>query len=85
MDSIPFEPHLRFGQCLSGRYQIFNCVRHEKVFSLMEAYDRVQDRRVFLFTFLRAMFKNFPQAGAQLHFQAEQLAFRTMNGTRPVP
>lgn len=73
MDPIPFEPHLRFGERLVGRYQVFHCVRHEKVFSLTEAYDLLQERRVLLFTFLRKVFRNFPQARAQLQFQAEQL------------
>ncbi len=73
MSSIPFEPHLRFGQCVLGRYQVFNIVRHEKVFSLTKAYDLVEDKPVYLFAFPRAMFRNFPQARAQLQFQAEQL------------
>ncbi len=73
MVSIPFEPHLRFGQCLAGRYQVFNSVRHEKVFCLTKAYDLVEDRAVLLFTFPRALFRNFPQARAQLEFQADQL------------
>ena len=46
MASIPFKPHLRFGQCVSRRYQVFNSVRHEKVFSLMKAYDLVENKRV---------------------------------------
>jgi len=73
LSSIPFDPHLRFGQCVSGRYQVFNTVRHEKVFSLTKAYDLVEDEPVYLFAFPRAMFRNFPQARAQLQFQAEQL------------
>ena len=73
MSSIPFDPHLRFGQCVSGRYQVFNTVRHEKVFSLMKVYDLAEDEPVYLFTFPRAMFRDFPQARAQLEFQADQL------------
>jgi len=73
LSSIPFDPHLRFGQCVLGRYQVFNIVRHEKVFSLTKAYDLVEDESVYLLTFPRAMFRNFPQAHAQLQFQAEQL------------
>ena len=73
MSSIPFDPHLRFGQCVLGRYQVFNIVRHEKVFSLMKAYDLVGDETVYLYALPRAMFRNFPQARAQLQFQAEQL------------
>ena len=73
MSSIPFDPHLRFGQCVLGRYQVFNVVRHEKVFSLTKAYDLVEDEPVYLFALPRAMFRDFPQARAQLQFQAEQL------------
>jgi len=73
LSSIPFDPHLRFGQCVLGRYQVFNIVRHEKVFSLTKAYDLVEDEPVYLFAFPRAMFRNFPQARAQMQFQAEQL------------
>jgi len=73
LSSIPFETHLGFGQCVSGRYQVFNIVRHEKVFSLTKAYDLVEDKPVYLFAFPRATFRDFPQARAQLLFQAEQL------------
>ena len=73
MSSIPFDPHLRFGQCVLGRYQVFSVVRHEKVFSLTKAYDLVEDEPVYLFTFPRALFRDFPQARAQLKSQAEQL------------
>jgi len=73
LSSIPFDPYLRFGQCVLGRYQVFNVVRHEKVFSLTKAYDLVEDKPVYLFAFPRAMFRDFPQARAQLQFQAEQL------------
>jgi hypothetical protein len=71
--SIPFEPHLRFGQCVSRRYQVFKSVRHEKVFSLLNAFDLVENRRVYLYAFPRALFQDFPQARAQLHFQAAQM------------
>jgi len=71
--SIPFEPHLRFGQCVSRRFQVFNSVRHEKVFSLMKAYDLVEKRRVYLFCLPRVLFQDFPHARAQLQFQAEQI------------
>ena len=73
MSSIPFDPHLRFGQCVQGRYQIFGIVRHEKVFSLAKAYDLVEDESVYLFTLPWALFREFPQARAQLEVQADQL------------
>jgi len=71
--SIPFEPHLRFGQCMSGRFQVFNSVRHEKVFGLTKAYDLVENRRVYLCSFPRDLFQDFPQAPAQLHSQAAKM------------
>ena len=73
MASNPFEPHLRFGQCVSGRYQVFGSVRYEKVFSLMKAYDLAEDRSVYLFSFPRELFRDFPKALAQLRFQAERM------------
>lgn len=73
MESTAFEPHLHFGQCVGERYQVFNTVRQEKVFSLMRAYDLLEDRPVFLFAFPRAIFRDFPQASAQLRFHAELL------------
>jgi hypothetical protein len=48
-------------------------VRHEKVFTLTKAYDLAEDVPVYLFAFPRALFRDFPQARAQLKFQAEQL------------
>ena len=71
--SIPFEPHLRFGQCVSRRFQVFNSVRHEKVFSLSKAYDLVENRPVYLYSLPRDLFQDFPQTRAQLHFHAAQM------------
>ena len=48
-------------------------MRHEKVFSLTKAYDLVEDEPVYLFALPRDMLRNFPQARAQLQFQAEQV------------
>lgn len=73
MSSVVFEPHLLFGQCVGGRYQVFNTVRHEKVFSVMRAYDLEAESPLFLFAFPRGIFRDFPQARAQLRFQTEQL------------
>ncbi len=73
MVSVPFAPHLRFGQCVSRRYQVFTILRHEKVFSLTRAYDLVEHRWVYLACFPRQLFRDFPQARLQLHFQASQL------------
>ncbi len=73
MTSSSFEPHLRFGQCVAGRYQIFSSVRHEKVFSLMKAYDLAEDRSVYLFSLPRTLFRDFPGALAQFRLQAAHL------------
>ncbi len=73
MASISFEPHLRFGQCVSGRYQVFSSVRYEKVFSLMKAYDLAEDRSVYLFTLPQALFRDFSEALAKIRLQAERL------------
>jgi hypothetical protein len=70
---IPFEPHLRFGQCLYKRFQVFNNVRHEGVFGLVRAYDLVANRPVHLFSLARELFRDFPQARGQLHFQAAEM------------
>jgi hypothetical protein len=48
-------------------------VRHENVFSLTKAYDLVENRRVYLYSFSRGLFRDFPQARAQLHLQAAQM------------
>jgi serine/threonine protein kinase len=71
--SVPFEPHLRFGQRIGGRYHVFRSVRHERVFSLTRGYDLAEDKPVFLFTFPQAIFRDFPQARAQIQFEAERL------------
>lgn len=73
MVSVPFTPHLRFGHYVSKRYQVFNTLRHEKVFSLIRAYDLVEKGWVCLTCFPRELFRDFPQARAQLHAQATQL------------
>jgi serine/threonine protein kinase len=39
----------------------------------MNAFDLVENRRVYLYAFPRALFRDFPQARAQLHFQAAQM------------
>jgi hypothetical protein len=58
---------------VGGRYQVFNTLRQENVFSLTRAFDPQEDRPVLLVAFPRAIFRDFPQASAQLRFHAEQL------------
>jgi serine/threonine protein kinase len=61
---------------VSRRYQVFDSVRHEKVFSLMNAFDLVENQRVYLYAFPRKLFQDFPNARAQLRFQAAQMQER---------